>query len=250
MGPGRAPDDGRTPEMRLVRLAQDLEGARCADFVAGIFQKFIENAGFTSFSCKRLRPGAPVKRDCTLLSTRPEAWCAQYEARGWGAIDPILGELMQSGGARTWGELLAGKVLAPSQRDMLHAAAAYGMKDGLGIPIREAGGYVGMVNLAGQAVRLDAAGRSALMIAAVYVYQRVCALKGAAAHRSAAKPLSPREIEILRWITEGKSDWQIGRILAISDKTVNYHIENVKRKFGVATRVQAVVSAIQQGALT
>ena len=85
-----------------------------------------------------------------------------------------------------------------------------------------------------------------MALASVYLYQRLCALR-AAAQRRAGKRLSPREIEILRWITEGKSDWQIGRILAISDKTVNYHIERI---FGVATRVQAVVSAIQQGSLS
>jgi len=50
-------------------------------------------------------------------------------------------------------------------------------------------------------------------------------------------------------IAAGKSDWQIGQILSISNKTVNYHVENVKRKFGVATRIQAVVAAMRQGRL-
>jgi DNA-binding CsgD family transcriptional regulator len=61
--------------------------------------------------------------------------------------------------------------------------------------------------------------------------------------------LTDREVECLQWIAAGKSDWQIGKILNISQKTVNYHVENVKRKFGVATRIQAVVAAMQQGKL-
>jgi len=59
--------------------------------------------------------------------------------------------------------------------------------------------------------------------------------------------LTPREIEVLKWIASGKSDWQIGKILKISDKTVNYHVENMKRKYGVSTRIQVVAKAVHQG---
>jgi DNA-binding CsgD family transcriptional regulator len=61
--------------------------------------------------------------------------------------------------------------------------------------------------------------------------------------------LTQREREILAWIAEGKSDWQIGQILNISSKTVNYHVENAKRKFAVATRIQAVIAALRQDLL-
>lgn len=59
--------------------------------------------------------------------------------------------------------------------------------------------------------------------------------------------VTPRESEILGWVAIGKSDWAIGRLLKISGKTVNFHVENAKRKFGVATRVQAVVVALREG---
>jgi len=59
--------------------------------------------------------------------------------------------------------------------------------------------------------------------------------------------VTARESEILSWVAAGKSDWAIGRLLKISDKTVNFHVENAKRKFGVATRVQAVVVAMRNG---
>ena len=61
--------------------------------------------------------------------------------------------------------------------------------------------------------------------------------------------LSRREIEVFRWISLGKSDWEVGRILAISPKTVNFHVENVKRKYGVNTRIQAIVEAVKTGLL-
>jgi DNA-binding CsgD family transcriptional regulator len=59
--------------------------------------------------------------------------------------------------------------------------------------------------------------------------------------------LTRRESQVLEWIATGKSDWQIGQILDISDKTVNYHAENLKRKYGVSTRIQMVVAAVRDG---
>jgi DNA-binding CsgD family transcriptional regulator len=57
--------------------------------------------------------------------------------------------------------------------------------------------------------------------------------------------MTERESEILAWVAAGKSDWAIGRILNISGKTVNFHVENAKRKLGVGTRVQAVIAAMR-----
>jgi DNA-binding CsgD family transcriptional regulator len=59
--------------------------------------------------------------------------------------------------------------------------------------------------------------------------------------------VTARESEVLNWVAAGKSDWAIGRILNISQKTVNFHVENAKRKLGVGTRVQAIVVAIRDG---
>jgi DNA-binding CsgD family transcriptional regulator len=68
------------------------------------------------------------------------------------------------------------------------------------------------------------------------------------AGEAASEPrVTPREQQVLTWIAAGKSDWEIGQILNISAKTVNFHVEKAKRKFGVATRIQAVVAAIRRG---
>jgi len=61
--------------------------------------------------------------------------------------------------------------------------------------------------------------------------------------------LTKREVECLRWVMEGKSSWEISSILNCSEATVNFHITNVREKFHVRTRQQAVVKAIHQGIL-
>jgi DNA-binding NarL/FixJ family response regulator len=53
--------------------------------------------------------------------------------------------------------------------------------------------------------------------------------------------LTDREMEALTWVAKGKSSTDIAVLMNVSDRTVNFHINNVIRKVGVATRVQAAI---------
>lgn len=55
--------------------------------------------------------------------------------------------------------------------------------------------------------------------------------------------LSPRQIECLYWVQQGKSSRDIGIILGVSHRIVERHVFRACAKLGVRTRVQAVVRA-------
>jgi DNA-binding response OmpR family regulator len=55
--------------------------------------------------------------------------------------------------------------------------------------------------------------------------------------------LREREVETLTWAARGKTFWEIGEILGVSKRTVEFHLENARRKLGVATRTQALIKA-------
>lgn len=55
------------------------------------------------------------------------------------------------------------------------------------------------------------------------------------------------EVECLLWSTAGKTDWDIGVQLGVSERYVSDLFEIILRKFGVPTRTQAVVQAILSG---
>ncbi|MBV9984572.1 helix-turn-helix transcriptional regulator [Bradyrhizobium sp.] len=59
--------------------------------------------------------------------------------------------------------------------------------------------------------------------------------------------LSDREKACLAWSARGKSSWEIGQILAISEHTAVFHIKNAMRKLGTNNRTLAAVKAIQLG---
>jgi DNA-binding CsgD family transcriptional regulator len=61
--------------------------------------------------------------------------------------------------------------------------------------------------------------------------------------------LSSREKEVLDWLQQGKSSWEVSVILAISESTVNFHVSNIKRKLGATNRAQALAIAARLGLL-
>jgi len=56
--------------------------------------------------------------------------------------------------------------------------------------------------------------------------------------------LTKREVEVLNWLKEGKTSWEISRILKISQRSVNFHIDNAKTKLNSTNRTQAVAVAL------
>lgn len=59
-------------------------------------------------------------------------------------------------------------------------------------------------------------------------------------------PLSVRELEVLKCITEGKSNQEIAETLYISEKTVKNHLTRIFRKMHVTDRTQAAMKAIRE----
>jgi DNA-binding NarL/FixJ family response regulator len=61
------------------------------------------------------------------------------------------------------------------------------------------------------------------------------------------QPLSSREMQILKYLTQGNSNKEIALILGISHQTVKNHVTSVLRKLGVDDRTQAALYALRQG---
>lgn len=62
--------------------------------------------------------------------------------------------------------------------------------------------------------------------------------------------LTKCEMECLQWSMEGKSSLAISKILGCSESVVNFHMNNIRRKFSVNTRQQAVIRALHLGLIT
>ena len=75
--------------------------------------------------------------------------------------------------------------------------------------------------------------------------------RGGAARAPAAvselDKLTPREREILACLARGESNKVIARALDLAESTVKIHVQNILRKLGLSSRVQAAVFAVEHG---
>ena len=55
--------------------------------------------------------------------------------------------------------------------------------------------------------------------------------------------LNEREVEVLTWAARGKTSAEIAKILDLTKRTVDFHIDNARTKLGAATRTEAVLKA-------
>lgn len=59
--------------------------------------------------------------------------------------------------------------------------------------------------------------------------------------------LTPRELEALRWTLEGKTAWEVGAVLGISERTAVFHVTNAMHKLNCVSKQQAALKALRLG---
>ena len=65
--------------------------------------------------------------------------------------------------------------------------------------------------------------------------------------RMVGAELTPRELDVLQQLAQGKSNQEIAAALTMSEGTVKFHINHVLHKLGAADRTQAVLTALKRG---
>lgn len=74
--------------------------------------------------------------------------------------------------------------------------------------------------------------------------------RGTGRRMTTSTRLTRRERQCLILAARGKTDWEIARLLALSEHTVHSYFKHIKRRFGVCTRVHAVVAALMAGEIS
>ncbi len=57
--------------------------------------------------------------------------------------------------------------------------------------------------------------------------------------------LTPKELEVLKWTVAGKTAFEVGSILGSTERTANFHVQNICQKLGVYNKRAAIVKAIE-----
>jgi DNA-binding CsgD family transcriptional regulator len=87
----------------------------------------------------------------------------------------------------------------------------------------------------------------AVQIIALFAASKANALLPAQDNSQKASRLNGRERDVLRWISAGKTSWEISVISGLSERAINKIIGETMIKLDAVTRAQAVVEAIRLG---
>lgn len=205
-----------------------------------------QELGF-EFCTHGVRIPIPITRPrTTFLSNYPPEWLAHYRERKYVDVDPTVAHGMRSSEPIVWsGELFA------STPDLWKEAQEHGICHGWAMSRRDAEGASSMLILARSGPSIT---QQELQEKEWWMRQLVdashVAVKARMGSDLPAKPkLNDREIDILRWTADGKTASEIAEIIGISERTVNFHINQAVAKLEASNKVNAAVRAAMSGLL-
>ena len=183
-----------------------------------------------------------------VITNYPEAWTKRYIARHYERIDPVIRHAVNHSQAFTWGPNFAPLDASRPEKQLFDEAAQFGIKYGFTIPIRDHDGSIAVFSFAAserRAAFCRSIRRNVEVIRLLAFNFHAHARKLARATESfESTGLSPRQIECLNWAAQGKSIWEIGKIVGISERTVAFHLEKAKEKLNARNITQAVARLV------
>lgn len=162
-------------------------------------------------------------------------------------VDPLPLIALTNHAAFNWRKDVDRTLLTAEQNDYLDGLAEFGMAEGYAVPCfgpfaRHA--FFG-IGRARSPRAFSSQNQLKVEVCARVVYQRYAAF--ARPYLEGVPALSAREMEVLRWIGEGKSNAVIAEILAISRSSVDSYVQRLFAKLGVSDRISASVRGLALG---
>ncbi len=183
------------------------------------------------------------------LRNYPDDWFRYYLEQGYGQADPAIrfGRLYH--GPIPWSQLERNHQLSRLETKIFREGEEAGLLDGIAVPLHGPNGELAGFGIASSTggVELDRNLLSMIAAIAQQFHLVYCDLFRNRAMPLPAPVLTAREREVLRWCMEGKSNWETGQLLSISEHGVEFHLRNIYRKLQVNSRICAVVKAIRLG---
>ena len=173
----------------------------------------------------------------------PDSLLNWYFAHGSHLADPVLVEFFKTFELQNWTDV-TNRCLGGKKDIITTTIEEFGLKDGFTYGVRD----FNLLNatcffFAGEQVENNERTRAIIKYAVPHfsqILKRLVATKLARAKYQ----LTPKELEVLKWLKQGKSSWDISIILGRSERTMNFHVGNIVKKLDAMNRTHAVAIAV------
>ncbi|RJE87212.1 helix-turn-helix transcriptional regulator [Paracoccus onubensis] len=228
--------------LNLLQLVETVDEAGDVDEVVSALCRSLELYGFDACLITNL----PMRRrdhwhEHILANRWPEEWFIRYNASGHYRHDPCVTRCCQSAAPFTWSDVRQ-ESLEDAAIKVMEEAHEFGLLQGICVPLHTPFAPPAVVSIAGENSEIAQQAISSLSIIARHALETILRFL-LSTNEPPQSHLSRREREVLQWIAEGKTAWEVSRILSLSEHTVLTHQRNAKQKLGAANTVHAVVKA-------
>jgi LuxR family transcriptional regulator, quorum-sensing system regulator BjaR1 len=234
------------PRQDLFEAIEEVERVSTVDEVMNAVERFTDRFGFDAFILTGL-PEEHFDERAVLESRWPAELFDLYAKNDLIKFDPVARRARVSAMPFCWDLEILARGAHPRTRELGRYGSDFGLLKGFVVPIHRRQGGTAIVSFAGEQPELPPNSKADLHLLALYAFDRVCRLRPSPALEM--PPLTAREREVLTWVMEGKTAWEIGRILKIAKRTVDQHVEHARRKLGALNRTHAVAVALRNGIL-
>jgi DNA-binding CsgD family transcriptional regulator len=215
-----------------------------------VLESTFQDLGFEQFSYFVLRPPHDRPRP-KILSTYPDEWKLRYSDLEYSYVDRMHTAASSCMFPLRWDEIYTDPHTTKKQRLVFDEAKEFGVKNGLTVPIHGPAGGTACLSLSGnlKARQFEDVWKhyyDHFTLIAAYTHEAILKQLDAGDSYEPIR-LTDRERECLLWTSRGKTTWEIGQILKISENTVLFHVNRSMRKLKVFSKHHAVVKAIMLG---
>jgi LuxR family transcriptional regulator, quorum-sensing system regulator CviR len=235
--------------IEVLHFTAQSETAEDVKDVLGRFQALFPFSRVIGGLAKLSRTGEFEGFTNVLNVSYPEEWLRLYWQKGYFEVDPVFQTALQEPGTQHW-ETTYKATNSDKQREFMAAAKEFGLGDGITTGSADPACGVATFCSFASAERVDA-NRYVPLVEYFGYHVHLALLRTAPKNSQAVAPcvreLTLREMTILNWVKNGKTNWEIAKIIGVTERTIRFHVESIFSKLDVTSRSHAVATAIEHG---
>ena len=207
--------------------------------------------GFAQFAMTHHVDLAGRPSDSIAMATYDRNWVETLIEQKYYLDDPIHAASAKTAVGFLWSDVSKMINLTDRQKQILDAARRFGLADGFTVPVHVPGEYRGTCSFGApslEKLKPDALPQAQLIgTFAFEAARRIIRARRTTELTVQVPPLTERQLDCVTLVAMGKTDWEIGRILGISQATAHEHVEEARKRYGVGKRTQLVIRALFDG---
>jgi DNA-binding CsgD family transcriptional regulator len=223
--------------------------AKDHDQFRSVVVRFAQQLGFETVSAMAIVDRVGSDTEFVAVHNTPLAYMKTFEDLSISKRDPIAQHCKRNTVPIVWGQQ---NYLDNDAIELWERQAQFGYRNGIAMALHLPEGRhfllgvdrdQALPNDKGELTRLVAD----LQLFAVHAQDTAMRVLISEELRPELPALTPREIEVLRWTLDGKTAWEVGALLKITERTAVQHLQNSMKKLHCNSKHQAVLKALRLG---